>query len=47
MAKLENEPATHVDVAQATVQTSEEARVQVGDGEVDNKAFMRIFLGKN
>lgn len=47
MEKLENEPATHVDVAQAAVQTSEEARVQVGDGEVDNKAFMRIFLGKN
>lgn len=47
MAKLENEPATNVDVAQAAVQTSEEARVQVSESEPTAREFMRIFLGKN
>lgn len=44
MAKLDSEPVA-TEVAEAS--EAPQARVQVGEGDVDNKTFMRIFLGKN
>lgn len=44
MAKLDSEPvATEV----AEINKVHQERVQVDEGNVDNKTFMRIFLGKN
>lgn len=47
MAKLDSEPETTTETAQAVEVANEETRVQVSEGEPDSRAFMRIFLGKN